>query len=210
MRIKLAWVGIVASLGASLAPITGKPVTAFAQDAAPATGATAAPVAEPVDPRTTKSLFKIFVRSEERGGRFIQLGEGGETLPATELASILSLSKDEEVQKEMKNFDFWAKMNRGATIFTVATGATAFTLWGMSVANNESGSGAAMAAFGVSAIGVVLMQWTNSKSSHFLYRAQQIHNGKLIDRKKDPAPSTSSLSPQGIGSPLSLSLRWEF
>lgn len=193
-----------------LAGLVSAPFNAFAQDAA--APAAAAPTqstatAEPIDPRATKSLFKIFIRTEERGGRFIQLGDGGETLPVNELSSILALSKDEEVLKQMKDYDFWHKMNRGATIFTLATGATAFTLWGISVTNNESGSGAALAAFGVSAIGVVLMQWTSSKSGQSLYRAQQIHNGKLIDRK---SPSTSSLSPQAVGSPLSLSFRWEF
>jgi hypothetical protein len=171
-----------------------KPTAPEAATAAPEAAPTeSAPVDNtPPDPRSNFTVFKVFERSQERGGRFIQLGslEDGEVLPVQELPKILELDRDPEIMLRLKKYKKWKAISQGATILTIGSGAASLFLWRQSVTSFKSSSSTALILFLVAMGGVGLNTLSDQYADQALFEAQSLHNNRIMERKP---PKTSSL-----------------
>lgn len=147
------------------------------------------------DPRAAMPVFKVWQRHSDHGGSFIQIGDGGEILPIEELPKIISLDHDPEIEQQLKKYRRWKKLSLGATVISVGAGVGAFTMWWMSVSNHESSSSSAFMLFAVALAGIGGRTYAENLADQALYRAQAIHNNRILERKP---PKTSSLTPQTL------------
>lgn len=189
----------------------GAPAAAAEAPAAPAKeSAPAAPVAaaanEPPDPRANIPVFKIWERAEDMGNRYLKVGN--DHVPVDQLHEILNTDKDPEVQKRLKSYRVWNTVRTGATVASIATGAFAFISWRSSVSNHESSSSIAPLLFGAALAMGGLYVYADHSAEQALYRAQAVHNNRILQRQVAPPASPTTLRPQSPD--LGLAMEFHF
>ncbi len=176
-------------------PVASPDAAAAAPPAAPATSApvapaeaAAAPSDAPPNPMANLPVQKVWIRSDEHGNRFLKVGR--DIVPVDQLAEILRSDRDPEVQKRLRSYSLWSKVSVGATVLTIGAGAGAFIGWSSSVANHESASGATPLLFLLAIASGGLQVLSDYNAEQALYRAQAIHNDRILKREPVPTPGS--------------------
>ncbi len=168
------------------------PAATATQAAAPAAEPSASPSDAPPNPMANLPVQKVWIRSEEHGNRFLKVGR--DIVPVDQLAAILRSDRDPEVQKRMRSYSLWSNVSVGATVVTIGAGALAFAGWGSSVSNHESASGATPLLFLLAIASGGLQVLSDHNAEQALYRAQAIHNDRILKREPVTPPPGQSLS----------------